>query len=107
MKYDKLTVMADFCSSGIWYKNDNVMVAHEDLDLPEDLIKEFEDWIEFYDRDCHTTRHYHFKGEMAEELNNRGRDLAKKLKALHPDIQIFYRGEIDGDMLDHEEITGV
>jgi len=30
--------------------------------------------------------------------------LAKKLKTVYPDIQIFYRGEVDGDMLDHEEI---
>lgn len=96
--------MADFCSSGIWCKDDNVMVDHEDLELPEDLIKEFDDWIIFYDKECHTPRNFVFKPEMAEELNNRGRDLARKLKTLHPDIQIFYRGEVEGDMLDHEEI---
>lgn len=106
MKHEKLTVMADFGSSGIWYKNDSVMVDPEDLDLPEDLIKEFDDWIEFYDSKCHTPRHYVFKPEMAEELNSRGRELAKKLKALLPESQIFYRGEIEGDMLDPEEITG-
>lgn len=104
MNKNSLTVMPDFCSSGIWKKNDGSMVDFKELKLSADLIKEFEDWIDFYDRKCHTPRHYSFLGEKAEELNNRGRVLAKKLKTVYPDIQIFYRGEVDGDMLDHEEI---
>lgn len=83
------------------------MVEFENLNLPTELIKEFEDWIEFYDCKCHTTRHFHFKGNMAEELNNRGRELAKKLKKHLPKIQIMYLGEIEGDMLPEEEIKGV
>ena len=83
------------------------MVDFEDLGIPIDLIKEFEDWIEFYDDKCHTPRHYAFRAEMADELNNRGRALAKKLKAALPNSQIFFRGETSGDMLDPEEITGV
>lgn len=96
--------MADFSSSGIWNKNDSVMVDHEELGLPKELVKEFDAWIEFYNTKCHTPRHYAFKPEMAEELNNRGRELARKLKRYLPDIKIFYRGEVEGDMLDHEEI---
>lgn len=107
MKYGKLKVMADFCSSGIWRYETGVMVDFEDSDIPKELIKSFEDWVEFYDSKCHTPRHYAFKEEMAEELNNRGRDLAKKLKIALPNTQIFFRGEISGDMLDLEEITGV
>jgi len=101
-----IVVMADFCSSGLWGGIQGPMIEYETLNLPPDLVKKFEDWIEFYDTKCHTPRHYSFKPEMAEELNNQGRALAKKLKALFPNDHIYYRGEIEGDMLDHEEITG-
>jgi hypothetical protein len=106
MEYKKLTVMADFCSSGIWKNNTSTMVDFEDLNLPKELVKKFEDWIEFYDRKCHKTRHFIFVAEKAEELNTRGKELAKKLKIHLPNVQITYRGEIDGGMLEEEEIIG-
>lgn len=107
MGYDKLTVMADFCSSGIWRYETGGMIDFEDLGIPKELIKAFEDWIEFYDDKCHNRPDYSFKGSMADELNRRGRALAKKLKLALPGTLVFYRGEISGDMLDQEEITGV
>ena len=107
MRYKKLTVMPDFCSSGIWCKNDNYMVDFEELDLPLELISEFESWIKFYDLEC--TNHkdytmYSIKVEKIEELNKRGRELAKKLKLLYPEVQVFYRGEVESAILDHKEI---
>jgi hypothetical protein len=98
MKYEKLIVMPDFSSSGIW--NDHGMIEFENLNLSEELIKEFEDWIEFYDVECHDYLDYSFKEEMEEELNKRGRELARKLKLLFPDIQIMYRGETKKTMIE-------
>jgi hypothetical protein len=111
LKYKEIIVMPEISSSGIWIKVEKDytgrMIDFEDLNLPEDLVKEFEDWVLFYDNDCHVARHFRFKAEMADELNKRGRDLALKLKKVLPEIKVFYRGEIDGDMLPLEEITGV
>lgn len=106
MKLTKLMVMPDFSCSGIWTKGTNRMVEFEDLNLPKALIKRFENWIEFYEHDCHTSRNFHFKKNMAKELNNRGMELAKKLKKYLPCIRIFYKGEVKGDILPEEEITG-
>lgn len=110
MEHIEIAVMPEITSSGIW-RVENMqtcgMISFDELKIPRDLIKEFEEWIEFYDNDCHVTRHYHFRAEMADELNKRGRALAKKLKKVVPSIRVFYRGEIEGDMLPFEEITGV
>lgn len=104
MKFKSLTVMPDFCSSGIWDGINGVMIDFEDLNMPEKLITEFESWIMFYDIKCHTQK-IEFKLEMADELNKQGRELAKKLKKLLPDIKISYKGEIKGRMLKEEEIV--
>jgi|WetSurMetagenome_2_1015567.scaffolds.fasta_scaffold538318_3 hypothetical protein len=103
IEFKELTVMADFCSSGIWKHETGGMIEFEDLNLPLDLIKEFEDWIEFYDCECHDIDLY-FIEKMADKLNKQGRILAKKLKVFLPNIKIFYRGENSNDMLKEEEI---
>lgn len=97
--------MPEICCSGIFDEN-ITPIDFSEIELPNNLEKEFKRWITFYDNDCHTPRHYQFKGEMADELNKKGRELSKKLKILYPKITILYRGEIDGDMLKYEEITG-
>lgn len=108
MKHKKLLVMADFCSSGIWAcKEDSSggMIDLDDLNITKELQKEFEDWIIFYDDKCHESRHFRFREEKAEELNKRGRELAKKLKAELPEVDVYYWGEGDSGMLDRELIT--
>lgn len=110
MKYTEIAVMADFSSSGIWRVIEGRtggMIDFENLGVPNDLQKEFDEWIEFYDDKCHARPDYKFKKEMADELNKRGRILTGKLKKLYPTIKVYYRGEIEGDMLPLEEITGV
>lgn len=98
----ELTVMPEFCSSGIW-DDRTYMIDFEDLNLSPELIKEFEDWIDFYDRKCHT-KDIVFISKNANELNEKGKELAKKLKLLFPDTKVFYRGEIENEMLEKEEI---
>lgn len=110
MKYKEIALMPDISCSGIWKVEEGqtgVMIEFENLNIPRDLEKEIEDWIDFYDDNCHESRHFHFKPEMAGELNRRGKELAKKLKKVLPDIKVYYRGEVEGDMLPLEEITGV
>ncbi|MDD5650923.1 MAG: hypothetical protein PHF86_10990 [Candidatus Nanoarchaeia archaeon] len=106
-KFTELTVMPDFCCSGIWTNNINSTVEFEDLCLPDELIKEFEEWINFYDYKCHEHDCFTFTDDQNEikKLNDKGKELAKKLKMLFSDIQIFYKGETSDKMLDKEEIT--
>ena len=106
MEYKTLIVMPEICCSGI-FNEDLIPIDFNEIELPNTLKEELKSWVIFYDNDCHTPRHFQFKKEMANELNKRGRNLAKKIKALYPEIRVLYRGEIDGDMLDYEEITGV
>jgi len=68
-------------------------IPFEKLNLPKDLEEEFKEWIKFYDNDCHRTRHYIFKESMADQLNERGKKLALKLKKLYPNSKISYIGE--------------
>ena len=107
MEYKEIAVMADFTSSGIWRVIDGEtrgMIDFEDLGVSADLEKEFEDWITFYDDKCHERPDYNFKPDMADELNKQGLELAVKLKRELPDLKVFYRGEIEGDMLPMKEI---
>jgi|WetSurMetagenome_2_1015567.scaffolds.fasta_scaffold1223865_1 hypothetical protein len=92
MNYKKLLVTPEICSTGIW---DGVegMIEFKELELPHNLQKEFEEWINYYDIECHKTRHFLFDGSKAEELNKRGRDLALNLKKIYPDVIVAYRGE--------------
>jgi hypothetical protein len=96
----EIKIMPDFCSSGIWNNITYYMLEYEDLNLPKELSKEFYDWIEFYDK-CHEK---FVLTNNIEEMNNKGRELAKKLKQLYPNIKIYYHGEIKNAMLEKEEI---
>lgn len=89
---EDLIIMPDIETSGIHNKNLDPLPFTQ-FNLPKDLEEEFKEWIRFYNEDCHKTRHFIFKDEMADELNKRGRDLAIKLKDLYPDTCISYIGE--------------
>jgi hypothetical protein len=102
----EITVMADFSSSGLWVSNQGHMIEYEDLNLSKELINEFENWIEFYDCKCHTPD-LTFKSEMAKEFNTIGKELAKKLKKLFPNMKIIYKGETDSGMLNGEEVLNI
>jgi hypothetical protein len=104
MKQLNLIITPEFISSGILNK-DLVMVDYEELSLPSNLVKEFNDWLRFYEVDCHRTHNYLFQKDMAEELNIRGRAIAKKVKKIYPESSIRYRGEDAVGILVSEEIT--
>ena len=108
MEHDKLIVMAEFCSSGIWvYREDSTggMIDFEDLNISKELQKDFEEWIRFYDCKCHESRHFSFIDKKADELNEKGRELAKKLKTELPGVDIYFWGESGSGMLDRELVT--
>ena len=75
------------------------MIEFTTLDLPSDLIKEIQNWISFYDEECHDDD-FNFKGSGEVELNERGMKIAQKIKELHPTDDVEYFGEIEDDMLD-------
>jgi len=105
MRHLNLIITPEFISSGI-LDYGLVMVGYDELSLPDHLIREFNAWLRFYEVNCHRTHNYFFQKEMANELNTRGRDLAKKVKEMYPDSSIRYRGEDVVGILVSEEITG-
>jgi len=88
-----LKIMADFCSSGIWRLDTGGMVDYDKLNLPTELVKEFEEWIEYYDSECTSKITYLVLVKKETSLHNRGRKLAKKIKLLFPNSRIEYWGE--------------
>jgi predicted nucleic acid-binding Zn ribbon protein len=92
MTYKDVQVMADFSSSGLWRYKYGGMIDYDSLPMSKELIKDFEKWIEFYDRKCTSRINYCVLKEKEEELNNRGRDLARRLKKEIPDIDVYYVG---------------
>jgi len=105
MYYNTLIVTPEFLSSGI-LDTDQRIVDHDDISLPLILSNEFTSWLRFYEVDCHKTSNRLFQKNLADELNSRGRDLARKLKKIHPDVSIKYRGEDIVGIMVGEEITG-
>ena len=100
----KVRVSPDFCSTGLWGEDDG-MIEFNEIDLPADLIKEIKSWIDFYDEECHDDD-FNFKDDGVDiELNDRGRRIARKIKLLHPEIEVEYFGEIADDMLNPEPIN--
>jgi hypothetical protein len=103
---EKLRVMAEYASSGIWVVKSvgpfrHVMVEYDSLKLPKDLAQRFERWI----------RKYEFpKGAQAEagiqEFNKEGRVLAVELKKhVGEGTRVFYVPEKgDGSIGEEEEI---
>lgn len=101
----KIQVCPDFCSSGLWDEDEGgVMVDYEDLGLPQYLIKDFEDWIEYYDGKCHEHDKYTFIPGMGKVLNERGLALAMHLKTLKSNLVVLYRGEDEDGVWDPVEI---
>jgi len=108
-KENRLKVMADFSSSGIWDDNTGVMIDYETLCLGDkNIISEFEKWINYYDG-CFQTDFYIFKKGKSEKLNKWGRELAKKLKSKMVNLgtgewEVVYQGEDESGLLDDEII---
>lgn len=88
----KIKVMPDFCSSGIWNAAGGGMIEYEDLKMPNDLIKDFEAWIDYYDKSW--DKNYSKPNPIrAKNFNRVGKELAQRLKNLHTNLEIYYVGE--------------
>lgn len=89
---EKFIIMPEADTSGVFDAN-LTPIPFKKLNLPKDLEEEFKEWIKFYDNDCHKTRHYIFKEKMADQLNERGKELALKFKKLYSTSRVSYIGE--------------
>lgn len=96
----RIKVSPDICSTGLW-DEDEVMIEYEDLNLPEELAAAFKSWIEFYDKEC-LDEDYNFKPSMSKQMNEIGRNLAKKLKMVRSEDEIMYQGEDGKSVFDLE-----
>lgn len=99
----KLKVMADFSSSGIWDGETGCMIDHENLPLDDNLIAEFEQWIHYYS-ESYKKDYSTLKKGTAKKLNEWGKKLAQKLKAINKEYEIFYQGEDETGIKDLERI---
>jgi hypothetical protein len=109
----RLKIMPDFCSSGIWKlnkKNKEIcMCEFDELNLPNQLIKEFEAWVKFYDlsfsRKVPASKRYtHPMKSRVKAINEKGLVLAQWVKKLFPKAYVEYWGEDEKGMLRKKEI---
>lgn len=99
-----IRVFPDFYSTGIWNYPGSGMIEYKDLGISKELEKEFKDWILFYDNKC-TGKNYQVLKKKEKILNQRGRELAVKLKKELPKKIIYYWPEWSGfKMSELEEI---
>jgi len=107
-KDNKLKVMADFSSSGIWDGHTGVMVDYDYIFDGKELAAEFHEWIKYYD-DSFKKDYSTLKEGKAEKYNKWGRELAKKLKDKMVNIgtgewEIIYQGEDENGIFEPEMI---
>ena len=107
-KENKLKVMADFSSSGIWDGHTGVMIDYDYIFDCKELADEFHKWIMYYD-DSFKKDYSTLKEGTAEKLNTWGRELAKKLKDKMVNLgtgkwEIVYQGEDENGLLELEII---
>lgn len=89
-KVQIIKVMFDFCSSGIWNLKNGVMIDYDEINISKELEKNFETWIDETDTE-HTDRETYFVKQNSEDIvNNRGRELARRLKREKPEFTIYY-----------------
>jgi len=102
--HNSVRVMADWNTSGIWAHCSEGITRHymlewEELDLPESLAEQFDQWIS----------HLHLKGDWIQgitmdEFAEEGRRLAVELKRfLGPEIEVLYAPETN--LQEDESIT--
>ena len=95
-RFKKIKVMPDFCSSGIWendFPRHVCMIDYEDLGLPRKLVKEFEAWIELYDRG--SRRNYDgLRQKAVPVIYREGLRLAREIKRLFPKVEVEYWAEL-------------
>jgi hypothetical protein len=68
------------------------MIDYDELDISTDLVKEFEQWIAFYE-ECFDEDYSKFLEGKAVQVNEMGIDLARKLKKELPYMTIYYWAE--------------
>jgi hypothetical protein len=127
----RLRVMAEYSSSGIWVMKPvgpfrHGMINHKSLNLPAELAKQFNDWIEWYwdalgdpdrpsfDLPAEVAQEYNdwldwFLGEPVvsdiEKFNAEGLRLAKKLKVfLGADVYVEFEPERINGVRQSQEI---
>jgi hypothetical protein len=105
---NKLKVMADFSSSGIWDGHTGVMIDYDYIFDGKELADEFQKWIKYYDESFEEDFSTLKKG-TAEKYNKWGRELAKKLKDKMVDLgtgewEITYQGEDENGVFEIEMI---
>jgi len=100
MRFKNIVVMADFGSTGLWRKSKNslcgTMIEYEYLDLSENLIKRFKDWIQLYDKTFILLAIGETKSISkikVEKVKKMGHELAIELKKKYPDLKILYYSE--------------
>lgn len=105
---NRLKIMPDFSSSGIWDGNTGVMVDYKYLAIDDALIHEFEKWIKYYENSFENNS-FTLKKGRAEKFNKKGRELAKKLKDKKNmgtgKWKIIYQGEDEIGILKPEIIN--
>lgn len=104
MKYKSIKIMPDFCSSGIWDNKSGIMIEFEDLAISKKLKKDFENWIQYYDDKCTSKKTYCVLKSKEQILNNKGRELAHKLKKEHINLEVWYLPEYNGYIGEPEKI---
>jgi len=90
----KLVVMADFACTGLWVPNREFVVGGgrlhtEALKMPPELKQELRDWV-FYYEDLWTNQFSDLIEEKVPRFNLWGKEIAKKIKSLCPNKEVWY-----------------
>jgi len=86
---EKLRIMGDYCSSGLWNYKKSGMLEYEELNIPESLKKRTKEWVElwssvnirednFYNRPLKTNREKRKRFYFSKNY----KELEKELKIL-------------------------
>lgn len=96
MKYRKILVFPDFCSSGLWNGNDqhHVMIDYEELGLPEWLINAFRHWIYGMYDDGYKRDYSGLTKKAVKPVYYEGLRLAHEIKRILPNTEVEYWGEL-------------
>lgn len=89
---EKIKVMADYASTGLWDVDSYKMIEVDSLGLSEPLKKELSDWIAFYEKNCEDWKPSEDRKLDFDyaEFTQKGKELALKLKSELPAVKVCY-----------------
>lgn len=96
--------MPEFESCGLWDGETGYMLDPVEQGVPDSIIRELSNWIQYYEDECYTKDYDIPIDEKCPKLNEWGMEIANKIKKAYPHLKVVYMGEDENGVWPVKEI---